>query len=111
MGCGMLLGATTRANVRALSTRAPDTPALARYAEAGRILAGRPDLADDAAHASLLAELDAWTAALALPRLADYGMTVNDVPAVVADSRGSSMRTNPVVLEDAELAGILAACI
>jgi hypothetical protein len=31
--------------------------------------------------------------------------------AVVADSRGGSMRTNPIVLTDAEIAGIIAACV
>ena len=110
-GCGILLAATTRANLAALEARAPTIPALARYADAGRLLAGRPDLADDAARASLVDELDAWTASLGLPRLADYGITPADLPALVADSRGSSMRTNPVVLDDAEIAGILAACI
>jgi alcohol dehydrogenase len=107
----MLLAATTRANVAALEERLPGSQALARYADAGRILAGRPDLADDAARATLLAELDAWTESLGLPRLADYGVVPADLPALVAESRGSSMRTNPVVLKDAEIAGILEACV
>lgn len=110
-GCGILLAATTRANLAALEARAPAAPALARYADAGRILAGRPDLADDTARATLLVELDAWTEALGLPRLADYGVGQVDLPALVAESRGSSMRTNPVPLEDAEIAGILLACL
>jgi len=109
-GCGILLAATTRANLAALASRARDSPALARYADAGRILAGQPGLADDDARRSLLVELEAWTDALGLPRLADYGVVPTDVPAIVADSRVSSMRTNPVVLEDAEIAGILEAC-
>jgi alcohol dehydrogenase class IV len=111
MGCGILLAATTRANLAALAARAPDAPALARYADAGRILAARPDLADDAARAMLLAELDAWTESLGLPRLADHGVGPADLPTLVAESRGSSMRTNPVTLDDAEIAGILAACL
>jgi alcohol dehydrogenase len=110
MGCGILLSATTRTNVAALAARAPGSPALARYADAGRILAGGPDLADEAARTSLVAELEAWTEGLALPRLADFGMAAAGIPAVVADSRGSSMRTNPVALDDVEIAGILAAC-
>ncbi|MFO1112594.1 MAG: hypothetical protein U1E35_01510 [Rhodospirillales bacterium] len=32
-----------------------------------------------------------------------YGMTKVDIPAVLEDSRGSSMKTNPVVLTDAEI--------
>jgi alcohol dehydrogenase len=110
-GCGILLAATTRANLAALAARAPDSVSLLRYAEAGRILAGQPELPDEGARDHLLALLDSWTEALLLPRLADYGVTPGDLPAVVADSRGSSMRTNPVTLADEEIAGILVACL
>jgi alcohol dehydrogenase len=110
-GCGILLAATTRANLAALAARAPDSVSLLRYAEAGRILAGQPALPDEVARDHLLALLDSWTEALLLPRLADYGVTPGDLPALVADSRGSSMRTNPVTLTDDEIAGILVACL
>lgn len=110
-GCGILLAATTRANLAALAARAPNSVALPRYAEAGRILAGLSFLPDEAARDSLLAQLDAWTEALLLPRLADYGVTLGDLPAIVADSRGSSMRTNPIALADEEIIAILAACL
>jgi alcohol dehydrogenase class IV len=110
-GCGILLAATTRANLAALAARAPGSAALARYADAGRILAGDRALSDERAHEALQATLDAWTAALRMPRLADFGAAPRDLPGLVAESRGSSMRTNPVVLTDAEIAGILAACL
>jgi alcohol dehydrogenase len=110
-GCGILLAATTRANLYALASRAPRHVALARYADAGRILANRPDLADGAARTSLLDELLALHGSLVLPTLGDYGMREPDIPAIVGDCRGSSMRTNPIVLEDEEIAGILAACL
>jgi alcohol dehydrogenase len=111
VGCGILLAATTRANLAALATRAPDSVALLRYAEAGRLLAGLQSLPDEAARDGLLTQLDAWTEALLLPRLSDYGVAPGDLPAIVADSRGSSMRTNPVTLADEEIAGILVACL
>jgi alcohol dehydrogenase len=110
-GCGILLAATTRANLAALAERSPGAPALARYAEAGRILAGDPSLPDGPARGALVDVLDAWTASLALPRLADIGATPRDLPALVAESRGSSMRTNPVMLMDAEIMAVLAACL
>jgi alcohol dehydrogenase class IV len=110
-GCGILLAATTRANLAALASRPAGSPALARYADAGRILAGLPALPDEAARDGLVGRLEAWTGALGLPRLADYGMTSADLPDVVADSRGSSMQTNPVHLTDAEIMAILAACL
>lgn len=111
IGCGILLAATTRTNISALATRAPRAPALARYAEAGRVLAGDPSLPDEAARDALAATLEAWTAALQLPCLAAFGAVAGDIPDLVEESRGSSMRTNPVVLADEEIAGILAACL
>ncbi len=110
-GCGILLAATTRANLAAMAGRATESAGLARYAEAGRILAGDPALGDGQARMVLADTLDAWTSSLALPRLRDLGVRPTDVPALVAESRGSSMRTNPVVLTDAEIESILAACI
>ncbi len=111
VGCGILLAATTRANLAALAERAPDAGALRRYAEAGRILGGDATLPDAAARDALLATLDAWTLLLGIPRLADVGVVPGDLSALVAESRGSSMRTNPVVLADDEIHGILAACL
>jgi alcohol dehydrogenase class IV len=110
-GCGILLAATTRANLAALAERAPDAPANRRYADAGRLLVGDPALPDDAARDALLATLDGWSADLGIPRLASFGAAPGDLPAIVAESRGSSMRTNPIVLTDAEITGVLAACL
>jgi alcohol dehydrogenase class IV len=110
-GCGMLLAATTRANLSALAARAPGSRALTRYADAGRILAGDGRLGDDSARDALLTTLDAWTSVLRMPRLGDFGAAPRDLPGLVAESRGSSMRTNPVVLTDEEIEGILAACL
>jgi alcohol dehydrogenase class IV len=111
IGCGLLLAATTRANLAALAERAPGEPSLARYAAAGRTLAGDAALPDEDARRALVATLEAWTAVLGLPRLSAFGAVPGDIPALVRESRGSSMRTNPIVLTDAEIAGILAACL
>jgi alcohol dehydrogenase class IV len=110
-GCGMLLAATTRANVAALAARAPGSPALGRYADAGRILVGDGSLSDERAREALQATLEAWTTALRIPRLGDFGAAPGDLPTLVAESRGSSMRTNPIVLSDAEISEILAASL
>ncbi len=42
-----------------------------------------------------------------MPRLRDFGIDESSIPALVADSRGSSMKTNPIVLTDDEIASIL----
>jgi alcohol dehydrogenase len=109
VGCGILLPETTRANLRALAERAPGSPALARYARAARLLLDEPTLDDDAARARLPDLLAEWAVRLGLPRLRDVGLREADVDWIVERSRGSSMRTNPIVLTDAEIAGILRA--
>ncbi len=107
--CGTLVAACSEANIRALVRRAPDSPAVPRYAELGRLLARAPQLTDEAARTALLVLLADWTERLGLPRLARYGMTAADIPRVVANCRGSSMKTNPLVLADEEVAAILEA--
>ena len=108
--CGATLAAVTRANLEALGARDPDSPALSRYARLGRLLAGLPDgTPDDLAHDALVETLSAWSTRLRVPGLATYGIGEPELPAIIADARGSSMRTNPVVLTDDELATILRA--
>ena len=106
-GCGMLLAETTRVNVAALRARDPGGPALGRYAAAGRLLARDPGLDRDDAVDALVAWLAILIAGLGLPRLGDLGVGSADLPVLVAESRGSSMRTNPVDLEDSEILAIL----
>jgi len=105
--CGTLVAAATRVNIRALRERAPDSPALRKYAEAGILLSGRMFPTESAAQDGLIDLLEAWTERLALPRLSDYGMLEGDIPRVVANCRGGSMQTNPLVLRDDELAALL----
>lgn len=107
--CGTLVAECSAVNIRCLQSRMPESPALPKYAELGRMLAGNPNLDDDAARKRLLDILAEWTECLELPRIGRYGMTRGDIPHVVANCRGSSMKTNPVVLSDEEVAGILEA--
>jgi alcohol dehydrogenase len=105
--CGTLVAAATRVNIEALETRAPDNPALVRYATLGRLLSGRPGGSDAEARAALLRVLEDWTQYLHLPRLASYGVQPSALDTIVAHSRGSSMRTNPILLQDKEIARIV----
>ena len=109
VACGTLLAEATRVNLAALEARAPNSLALAKYARVGRLLADAPGLDDAAARRRLVSTLAAWTRELALPPLAEYGIHPTDLARVVADCRGSSMKTNPVVLSDAEATEILQA--
>ena len=111
VACGTLVAQATRANIEALQARAANHPALGKYAQVGRLLSRQGQLNQLASHAVLIDTLDAWTRELQLPALAHYGVTHADIPRIVANSRGSSMKTNPIDLTDAEIAGILAARI
>lgn len=106
--CGTLVAAATRVNLSALRSRDPESAAPRRYAQVGRLLSGKP-LPDPEAVAYLLDLLDDWTRRLHLPRLGAYGVSEADVARIVANSRGSSMKTNPIALSDEEIAGIVRA--
>lgn len=107
--CGTLVADATRINLRALRERTPQSPALAGYARAGALLGGADRGANLDAADRLAERLAEWTERLALPRLSAYGMTEADIGAVLADSRGSSMKTNPIVLTDAEIEELIRA--
>jgi alcohol dehydrogenase class IV len=112
IACGSTLAGITEANIAALEARDPASATLDRYAVLGRLLARLPEGAPDAgARAALVHVLREWTTTLAIPGLRAYGLTEAGVPAIVADGRGSSMKTNPVVLTDAELTQVLIAAL
>jgi alcohol dehydrogenase class IV len=95
MGCACLLTATMRTNIKALRERAPESPALARYAEIERALRDVPDL-------------DRLRADLGVPSLGAFGLSSDEFSAVIAGSRAGSMNYNPITLTDSELEHILA---
>ncbi len=105
--CGTLVSAATGINIKAMQEREPDNPALAKYAQVGRLLTGRTEIDDTTARSSLTALLAEWSERLHLPYLKGYGITIADFPLIIANSRGSSMQTNPIVLTDAEINTIL----
>jgi alcohol dehydrogenase class IV len=105
--CGTLVSTATEVNIHAMQQREPQNPALAKYAQVGRLLTGRNDLDDAGARPALIELLADWSERLQLPRLNGYGISVDDFPMIVANSRGSSMLTNPIVLTDEEIREIL----
>lgn len=105
--CGTLVAEATAVNIAALGERDADHPALDKYARAGALVAGAARGGRDRHLQALVETLRAWTERLCLPRLGDYGMSANDIARVVAGSRGSSMKTNPIVLSDDEIGDIV----
>ena len=111
VACGATLVAATRVNISALEERDPASIALSRYAAVGWLFTGRAGANDAEARAALVPALEQLTARLGVPRLSAFGITESSIPALVADSRGSSMKTNPIVLTDDEIASILKASL
>ena len=109
VACGTLLAAATRVNIAVMAAREPANPALAKYARVGRLLHGMKHMDDIAARGALLQSLEAWTEGMHLPRLGEFGVGEADLPRIIANCRGSSMKTNPVLLSDAEVGEVLRA--
>ncbi|OHX35729.1 alcohol dehydrogenase [Methylomonas sp. LWB] len=106
--CGTLVAAATEVNIGALQAREPANPALVKYAQVGRLLTGETGMDDQQAREALIALLADWSDTLQLDRLGAYGIAEADFPLIVANARGSSMQTNPIVLTDEEIGEILA---
>lgn len=107
LACGTLVATATEVNIAALQARLPASPALPKYAEIGRRFAMQKGLNGDDARAFLIDTLREWENALGIPRLSACRLAKTDFPRIVAASRGSSMKTNPVVLTDEEITRIL----
>ena len=102
--CGRLLPFVMETNVKALRSRAPDSEALARYDEVARIITG-----EETAHAADGVEwVQNLCKQLKVPPLSTFGISETDIPMVVEKSKNaSSMKGNPIRLNDEELTEIL----
>ena len=105
--CGTLVATATRINIEAMQQREPDNIALKRYARVAALLMQRHYASQDKALHDLVGLLESWTEALGIKQLSDYGLNADGIDHVVKHSRGSSMKTNPIVLTDDEIAQIV----
>jgi len=104
IACAALLAPVIEANVRALRSGQPGSPALDRYAEAARLLTGGPGASIEDG----LAWIRQTLALLAVPGLAAFGLGpghAGDVAAKGATS--SSMQGNPVALSHGDLKAVV----
>lgn len=102
--CGALLAASVGVNLAAARRRDPAHPLIGRVREVAALLTG------DAAAAP--EEASAWLASLRtslhVPTLSSYGLQPEHFPDLIAQAKqASSMKANPIVLDDDELATIL----
>jgi alcohol dehydrogenase class IV len=106
--CAALLHGVVRANLEALGSRGPSSPAIPRYHAVARALTGDPQ----AGPGELVEWLLGLQDDLQIPGLGAYGIGGGDLDALVAAAaRASSMRANPIALDTAELRGILDAAL
>jgi alcohol dehydrogenase class IV len=104
MACAALLAPVIEANVRALRSGPPGGPALDRYAEAARLLTGRPAASIDDG----LAWIRETVSLLAVPGLAAFGIGPEHADDIAAKAaRSSSMQGNPVALTHRDLCAIV----
>ncbi len=107
MVCGTLVATCSRVNIEAMLERDPGNVALEKYTEVAEVLCRQAFSSHQAAHRALVGLLEDWTRHLQIRQLAYYGIGETDFERIAANCRGSSMKTNPVVLTDAEITGIL----
>jgi len=105
--CGTLVATASEANINSMLAREPENIALAKYARLGEVLCQRRHASVEAARQALLDLLQDWTERMQLPLLSEFGVAESGLAKVVAHARGSSMKTNPIVLTDEELTNIL----
>jgi alcohol dehydrogenase class IV len=104
--CAALLPQVMSANLRALRSRSPQSDTLRRYHEVAQLVTSDPAAkADDGVRwvGGLVRELQ-------IPKLREYGVGEQQVGELVGKAgKASSMRANPIVLTEEELAEILRA--
>ena len=103
--CAALLAPVVEANVRALRSAQPASPALSRYAEASRLLTGDAGAAIEDG----IAWIRQTVTQLRIPRLHEFGLRPGDFGDIAASAmKASSTQGNPVVLTESDLSAILA---
>ncbi|MGD9057530.1 MAG: iron-containing alcohol dehydrogenase [Desulfobacterales bacterium] len=102
--CGRLLPFVMETNISALQMREPQSSALARYREIAQIVTGNTE----AKPSDAINWIQNVCSRLKLPPLADYKITVADIPLLVEKAQAaSSMKGNPIQLSEAEMVKIL----
>ncbi len=105
--CGTLVAEATNMNIHIMLQREPGNMALDKYAMLGDVLTHKSHKNKHLSWEALCGTLLDWTEKMQLPRLAEFGVTEDGLDKVIAHSRGSSMKTNPVEMTDSEIRELL----
>jgi alcohol dehydrogenase len=102
--CGTLLLPAIETTIRELRRVQPQAAALDKYGNAGALLSGNRVLNRDQGIDALIKVIGRFTDELPIPRLSAFGITQNDVDAIVA---GAGNKNNPVRLDREQIATIV----
>ncbi|MFX0204691.1 MAG: iron-containing alcohol dehydrogenase [Candidatus Hodarchaeota archaeon] len=106
--CATLLAPTVEINIRELEKKDLDHPVLKKYAHIGKFLTGKSFSSPKEAHEALVEFLYKLTKDLNIPSLNDTGISSNEFFTIVEKAKkSSSMRYNPIMLNDQALYEIL----
>ena len=105
--CGTLVASATRMNIHSMLMREPNNKALVKYLQVAEIFCQKRFTSSQEAFDALINLLFEWTNELLLPRLSFFGLQEGALDKIIANCRGSSMKTNPIVLSDSEIRQIL----
>ena len=105
--CGTLVAEATDMNIQLMLEREPDNPALDKYAVIGDVLNQKRHKNKHESWEALCSLLKHWTQLMELPGLSEFGLDAQGLDKVVVNSRGSSMKTNPIVMTDEEIKALL----
>lgn len=105
--CGTLVSEAVDMNIHIMLQRDPTNPALDKYATLGDVISQQRCNDKHKSWEVLNATLQRWTDIMQLPKLGDFGLTEAGLDKVIANSRGSSMKTNPIVMTDEEIRALL----
>jgi alcohol dehydrogenase len=106
VACGATVKAATEMNIKTLSERDPDSEALTKYQALSQLIGDYyPDYAEG--KWSVVRLLKHWQQQFSIPVLSQLGVSENDIASIVKGSRNNSMKTNPLLLTDEELALIV----
>ncbi|MCB9554749.1 MAG: iron-containing alcohol dehydrogenase [Deltaproteobacteria bacterium] len=106
VACAALLDACLAANLDAALANGA-TAIVERLQRIGQALGLERQPTAQASAERMIETLASWREAFAIPGLAELGVTASDFARIIANARGSSMKTNPLTLSDAQLEAIL----
>lgn len=102
--CARLIGPVIQVNWEAMLDREPSNPAIERYLDISQVV-GFSERDDDR---NLTTWVNHLTEDLRIPRLVDMGLERADITEVIDQAkRASSMKANPIRLDEAEISRIL----